>query len=114
LNSFNEKLDGAVLNIVMKRKVPNTFIGNWTPVTLQRQLQIIILHICGMDFMHTTFFYDYYSYQEELEVDGIHQLLVYADDINLLGENIRIIYRNTKTILDASKAFFFFFFFFIF
>jgi hypothetical protein len=29
--------------------------------------------------------------------------LVYADDVNLLGDNIDIIKRNTQTLIDASK-----------
>jgi hypothetical protein len=32
-----------------------------------------------------------------------HQLLVYADDVNLLGHNIDIIKKNTETVIDASK-----------
>jgi hypothetical protein len=30
-------------------------------------------------------------------------LLAYADDINLLGNNIDTIEKNTKTVIDASK-----------
>jgi hypothetical protein len=30
-------------------------------------------------------------------------LLVYPDDVNLLGDNIDTINRNTETLIDASK-----------
>jgi hypothetical protein len=33
-----------------------------------------------------------------------HQLLVYADDVNLLGNNTNAIKRNTETVIDASKV----------
>jgi hypothetical protein len=29
--------------------------------------------------------------------------LAYADDVNLLGDNIDIINKNTETLIDASK-----------
>jgi hypothetical protein len=35
--------------------------------------------------------------------DGTHQLLAYADDVNLLGDNIDTIKKNMKTLIDASK-----------
>jgi hypothetical protein len=56
-----------------------------------------------------------------LKVSGTHQLLAYADDMNLLGDNIDTVKRNTKnkkansvalvrkrtittqTLIDASK-----------
>jgi hypothetical protein len=40
--------------------------------------------------------------KEELELSGTHQLLVYTD-VNLLGENITIVKKNTEALLDASK-----------
>jgi hypothetical protein len=41
--------------------------------------------------------------QVGLKMNGTHQLLAYADDINLLGDNIDTIKKNTKTLIDACK-----------
>jgi hypothetical protein len=41
--------------------------------------------------------------QVGLKLNGTHQLLVYADDVNLLGDNIDTVKRNVETLTDASK-----------
>jgi hypothetical protein len=41
--------------------------------------------------------------QVGLKLNGTHQLLAYADDVNLLGDNIDTINKNTETLIDANK-----------
>jgi hypothetical protein len=41
--------------------------------------------------------------QEGLKLDGTHQLLACADDVNIVGETIDTIQKNTKAVLDTSK-----------
>jgi hypothetical protein len=38
-----------------------------------------------------------------LKLNGTHQLLVYVDDVNLLGDNIDTIRKSTETLTDVSK-----------
>jgi hypothetical protein len=38
-----------------------------------------------------------------LKLNGTHQLLVYADDVNLLDDNIDTIKKNMQTLTDTSK-----------
>jgi hypothetical protein len=39
-----------------------------------------------------------------LKLNGTHQLLAYTDDVNLLGDNIDTLKKNTETLIDASKV----------
>jgi hypothetical protein len=41
--------------------------------------------------------------QVGLKLNGTHQLLAYADDVNLLGDKIDTINKNAETLIDASK-----------
>jgi hypothetical protein len=41
--------------------------------------------------------------QVGLKLNGTHQLLAYADKVNLLGADIDTIKKNTETLIDASK-----------
>jgi len=40
--------------------------------------------------------------QDDLKLNGTHQLLVYADDVNILGRSIHTINKNTKDVVVAS------------
>jgi hypothetical protein len=38
-----------------------------------------------------------------LKLNGTHQLLAYAYDVNLLGDDMDTINKNTETLIDACK-----------
>jgi hypothetical protein len=41
--------------------------------------------------------------QEGLKLSGTHQLLVYADDVNILGGSIHTLRKSTDALLITSK-----------
>jgi len=41
--------------------------------------------------------------QDGLKLNGTHQLLVYVDDVNIMGGSVHIVKKNTKGLVVASK-----------
>jgi hypothetical protein len=41
--------------------------------------------------------------QVGLKLNGTHELLVYAAEVNLLGDNTETIKKNIENLIDASK-----------
>ena len=47
--------------------------------------------------------YDDARTYKSLKKNGAHQLLVYADDVNILGESVHTVKENTEYLIVASK-----------
>jgi len=41
--------------------------------------------------------------QDDLKLNGTHQLLVYADDVNILGGSVHTVKENAKALIVVSK-----------
>ena len=41
--------------------------------------------------------------QDGLKLKGTHQLLVYADDVNILGGSVHTVKENAEVLIVASK-----------
>jgi hypothetical protein len=41
--------------------------------------------------------------QNDLKLNGTHQVLVYVADVNILGGNVRTVKKNTEALLVGSK-----------
>jgi hypothetical protein len=42
--------------------------------------------------------------QDSLKLNGTHQLLVYADHINIMGGSVNTVKKNTEALVVASRA----------
>ena len=41
--------------------------------------------------------------QDGLKLNGTHQLLAYADDVNILGESVHTVKKNAEASVAATK-----------
>jgi hypothetical protein len=60
----------------------------------------MIYHHCPSTMLYNM---PFWKVQEGMEVNGTHHLLLCADGVHLLGENINCIKKNIKALLDVSK-----------
>ena len=42
-------------------------------------------------------------YQDDLKLNGTHQLLAYADDVNILGGSVRTVKENAEALVAAAR-----------
>ena len=43
-------------------------------------------------------------YQNGMKINGTHQILVCADDVNILGGSVHTIKENTETLVDDTSS----------
>ena len=41
--------------------------------------------------------------QDGVKLNGTHQLLVYVDDVNILGGSVHIVKKNVETLVVVSR-----------
>jgi hypothetical protein len=42
--------------------------------------------------------------QDGLKLNGMHQFLVYADDVNILGESVRSVNKHSEMVSDKENG----------
>jgi hypothetical protein len=81
----------SLLSIVLQKSLPIFRTGRRCSIAIAFQF---CFRICHQESQN----------QVGLDLNGTRQLLVYADDINLLGDSVNTIKENSETLLGASRG----------
>jgi len=63
-------------------------------VSSTSSLYLTVINICAIRRVH--------AIQKELKLNGPHQLLVYADDVNIMGGSVHTIKENEEALVVAN------------
>ena len=66
----------------------------------QRDVLSPLLFNFGLDYAIRRFLVN----KDSLKLNGIHQLLVYADEVNILGGSVYIVKENAEALMFVSKS----------